>query len=98
MNIEFKLNFYFEKYKDYSFKTNEEFKRMFIKKEGDFILLNELVLLVNKYQVKKFGTNLHNECDINGLSRKISKRLNNKIRKKYGTVSERLRRKSKYAN
>lgn len=98
MNLEFKLNYYFEKYKDTSFKTNEIFKRDFIKKEGDFTLLNELVLLINKYQVKKFGTNLCNECNINGLSKKISKRISNANRKKYGTIEERKRRKSKYAN
>lgn len=60
MNLEFKFNYYFELYKETPILSNENFKMKFIKKHGDFIYLNELVIMINKYQVKKYGTNLNN--------------------------------------
>lgn len=58
--MEFKLNYYFELYKETSILSNENFKMKFIKKHGDFKYLNELVIMINRYQVKKYGTNLTN--------------------------------------
>lgn len=60
MNLEFKLNFYFEKYKDSSLNSNDEFRKKFIKEHGNFPYLNELILMINRYQVKKYGSNLNN--------------------------------------
>ena len=60
MNLNFKLNYYFEKYKDTSLNSNEDFRLKFIKENGKFEYLNELILMINRYQVKKYGSNLNN--------------------------------------
>ena len=60
MNLNFKLNYYFEKYKDKSLNSNEDFRLKFIKENGKFEYLNELILMINRYQVKKYGCNLNN--------------------------------------
>ena len=60
MNLNFKLNYYFEKYKDKSINSNEDFRLKFIKENGKFEYLNELILMINRYQVKKYGCNLNN--------------------------------------
>lgn len=60
MNLDFKLNYYFEKYKNTSLNSNEDFRLKFIKEHGNFPYLNELILMINRYQVKKYGSNLNN--------------------------------------
>jgi len=53
--LEFQLNYYFEMYKDKSFRNAKEFKTHFTKKHGEFPLLKELYLMIDKYQIKKYG-------------------------------------------
>ena len=53
--LEFKLNYYFELYKDKSFHNAKEFKTYFIKKHGEFPYLSELYMMMDKYQIKKYG-------------------------------------------
>lgn len=61
-NLEFKLNYYYYKYRDYYFINSEYFRYMFIKREKyRFCLLNELIIMINKYQIKKYGYSLHIE-------------------------------------
>lgn len=96
MNMEFKLNYYFELYKESPISSNEDFKMKFIKKHGDFRYLNELVIMINKYQVKKYGTNLNNYIrqykTYEDIKReKISARQRNMRR--FGTRLEQKRRK-----
>ena len=50
--LEFKLNYYFEKYKNASVISSPKFKEVFIKKEGEFELLNELLVMIQRYQIK----------------------------------------------
>lgn len=58
-NLEFKLNYYYYKYRNYYIINSEEFRRMFIKKEKyRFALLNELIVMINRYQVKRYGYSL----------------------------------------
>ncbi len=56
--LEFKLNMYFEEYKDKPLPTREEFRKHFKDKHGEFQLVNELILKIEKYQFKKYGQTL----------------------------------------
>ena len=53
--MEFKLNYYFQLYKDVAFKNSTEFKGMFVKKHGELRYINELVVKISNYQTKKYG-------------------------------------------
>ena len=55
---EFKLNFYFSKYKDKSLQNRDEFRRRFKKEHGSFQHLEELIFMIEKYQIKKYGRTL----------------------------------------
>ena len=55
---EFKLNYYFEILKDTSFVSRQEFREMFLKKYGKFLYLNELILMIENYQLKKYGSRI----------------------------------------
>ena len=55
---EFKLNYYFEMYKDKAFNNHKEFRREFIKKHGNFRYVSELIVMVYNYQNKKYGDRL----------------------------------------
>jgi len=50
---EFQINYYFNLYKDEPLQNAKQFKARFIKKHGNFKYLNEVVLRINRYQVKK---------------------------------------------
>ena len=53
--LDFKLNYYFEKYKEYPMGSVTKFKADFINKEGNFKYLSELIVMIQKYQINKFG-------------------------------------------
>ena len=53
--LEFKLQYYFEKYKDIGLTSTSKFKTEFIKTEGNFDLLNELIVMIQRYQFHKYG-------------------------------------------
>ena len=55
---EFQINYYFNLYKDEPLRNSKDFKAKFIKKHGDFKYLNEVILRINRYQVKKYGNGL----------------------------------------
>ena len=87
--LDFKLNYYFNELKDLSFQLREKFKSRFIKRYGRFELLNELVLMVENYQMKKYGETIcsfnpgktKNESDkIRRLERQ--RKYNRKMRKR----------------
>ena len=94
--LEFKLNYYFEKYKDSSMISITNFKREFTKREGKFDLLNELIKMIYDYQLKKYG-----ECLVSGdmiVNKKRRKNYfnnmeNARLRYRFGTVEERKARK-----
>ena len=55
---EFKINYYFNMYKDEPLQNTQQFKKNFIKKHGNFQYINEIILRINQYQVKKYGNGL----------------------------------------
>lgn len=95
--LEFKLQYYFELYKDTSIFYVGRFKQEFKSKHGDFPLLYELIIMIQRYQHKKYGDLLaygDNIMEIRGKgvrSRNESKRY----RDRFGNREERDRRKLK---
>ena len=93
--LEFKLNYYFNKYKESCVISTPKFKEDFIKKEGKFELMNELIVMIQRYQYKKYselipdGTNTFETLG-NG---KRNQKENCRNRNRFGTKEERLRRK-----
>lgn len=59
-NLDFKLNLYFNMYKDKPLPNGDEFRKNFKKEHGKFPYLNELVVMLINYQVKKYGQQLPN--------------------------------------
>lgn len=57
-SIDFKLNYYYHKYKDTSLPNSDEFRMRFIRDHGNFPYLNELIVMIINYQVKKYGQTL----------------------------------------
>ena len=57
---EFKLEFYFNLYKDKPLKNRDEFRKNFKKVHGKFLYLPELIVRIEKYQIKKYGETLNN--------------------------------------
>ena len=98
--LEFKLNMYFEEYKDTSVCKTSEFKKDFIKKHGEFPLLNELIIMIQKYQIKKYGSTLDrsNFIETNKNQRRISVMEQNRNIKRFGTKKEREARKKVVGN
>ena len=57
---EFKLEFYFNLYKDKPLKNRDEFRKNFKKAHGNFLYLPELIVRIENYQIKKYGETLDN--------------------------------------
>lgn len=57
---EFKLEFYFNLYKDKPLKNRDEFRKNFKKVHGNFLYLPELIFRIENYQIKKYGETLDN--------------------------------------
>ena len=93
--LEFKLNYYFEKYKDTCIISLTKFKDNFIKENGDFPLLNELAIMINKYQIKKYGDLLASGKKTGVIVKRGTyyRRADQRIRTRFGTKEERNRRK-----
>lgn len=93
--LEFKLNYYFEKLKDTPIASVSKFKSAFIKKYGDFELLGELSIMIQRYQLKKYGQVLESGTFLNKRDKKNSYN-NREIARNlriFGTKEERLKRK-----
>jgi len=54
-NIEFKLQMYFSMYKDTPLENRGKFREKFKKKHGAFQYLNELIVMIERYQIDKYG-------------------------------------------
>ena len=63
--LDFKLNLYYEILKDKSFTNSEEFRRYFQRHYGNFQYINELIVKINKYQIKKYGQSMIYYSDFN---------------------------------
>ena len=57
---EFKLEFYFNLYKDKPLKSRDEFRKNIKKAHGNFLYLPELIVRIENYQIKKYGETLDN--------------------------------------
>lgn len=80
---EFKLNYYFNEYKDKPFKSSRHFRNMFIKKNGKFQGLDKLVVMIYNYQVKKFGQILLCGIILDTKEEIERKKINSKQRERY---------------
>ena len=56
---DFKLQFYFNLYKDKAMITRSLFRVEFIKRHGEFKYLEELIRMIEDYQINKYGTTLY---------------------------------------
>lgn len=68
---EFKLNFYFNLYKDKEMKNRDVFRANFHKLHGKFNYLEELIIMIEKYQIKNYGCILHSD-EVNEIKRIIN--------------------------
>lgn len=98
--LEFKLQYYFEKYKDSNILSTTKFRYNFIKTEGEFPLINELIVKILRYQYKKYG-------DLVGSGKSIFRRCkkgelhayqNRRMYTRFGSKEERNIRKRRYDN
>lgn len=93
--LEFKLNYYVEKYKDTCMISTTEFKNRFIKENGEFPLLSELVIMIHKYQMRTYGDLVTKGlwCGRNVKKGTYYRKAEQRERCKFGTKEERKRRK-----
>lgn len=56
---DFKLQFYFNLYKDKAMVTRNLFRVEFIKRHGEFKYLEELIRMIEDYQINKYGATLY---------------------------------------
>lgn len=98
--LEFKLEYYFNLYKDTVLVSTTKFKDTFIKKHGDFELLPELINMIQKYQYKKYGNLLQTGKIISRDIKRgsFNKREYSRVHSRFGTKEERNRRKIKEAH
>ena len=84
----FKLKMYFEKYKDLPLPSREKFRYNFKKKHGEFQYLEELMLMIEKYQLKKYGETLSNCVTLRTKEecRKINRRANAREKRRLENV------------
>ena len=57
-SLDFKLNYYYYKYKDIPLPNGDGFRKKFKAKHGNFPYLNELIVMIINYQVRKYGCQL----------------------------------------
>lgn len=56
--LDFKLNLYFNMYKDTPLPNSDDFRKRFKRRHGKFPYLNELIFRIINYQVKTYGSTL----------------------------------------
>lgn len=93
--LEFKLNYYFEKYKDTCIISTSKFKDIFKKENGEFSLLSELIVMIQRYQYKKYGNLIPYPESIIRINKKnaYNNKYNARMRTLFGTKEERRKRK-----
>lgn len=87
---EFKLNFYFTLYKDKPLPNRLLFRERFKKHHGYFQYLEELIVMIERYQMKKYG---HTLSFNNYRTKEECKRLSVNDRNRKRMLRERLGRK-----
>lgn len=59
----FKQLLYFEKYKDYPISARDKFRNYFTTNHGRYKDINEVIKMIERYQVKKYGCTLQSDLD-----------------------------------
>lgn len=77
MMLQFKLNYYFEKYKDTSIVSRDNFRQKFRKENGRFKYLEELIIMIEKYQIKKYGSGIDRSDFIPSRNKAERDKVNN---------------------
>lgn len=75
---DFKLNYYFNLYKDTRSRNRKYFKYIFELNHGPYDKLDELMSMIEHYQIKKYGQMLY-EYDLTSQQRQIIRKLNASI-------------------
>lgn len=75
--MDFKLNYYFQKYKDTSIVSRNDFRLRFKKENGKFNYLEELIVMIEQYQIKKYGAGLDRSDFIRSRNKTERDRVNN---------------------
>ena len=78
--LEFQLNYYFEKYKDVSIVSRNDFRQRFRKENGKFTYLEELIMMIERYQIKKYGSSLGRGDFIYSRTKEERDKINNKYK------------------
>lgn len=71
---EFKLNLYFNMYKNYPIGSRDKFRGRFIAKHGRFHYLPELILMIEEYQKNKYGQTIWEEMSYSQSRKKKGRR------------------------
>lgn len=91
--LDFKLNYYFEKYKDYPIPQVKEFREKFIKENGKFTYFRELVIMIQKYQIKKYGAIIDGKTGASLDNEVVYRRNKHRYYTRFGNKEEREKRK-----
>lgn len=71
---DFKLQLYFNMYKEYPVGSRDSFRAMFMKKHGRFHYLPELILMIERYQRDKYGITIWKEVSYAPSKKKKGRR------------------------
>jgi hypothetical protein len=76
---EFKLQFYFNLYKNKALPNRDEFRKNFKKNYGEFQYTEELIKMIEKYQMRKYGETLHDGKSIEHRTSEERSKINKKV-------------------
>lgn len=93
--LDFKINMYFEKYKDTPIKSYTKFRNIFEKENGHFIYLREVYIMIYKYQKDRYGSvfDKGDKIDDRISSKIIKNREKGYLAYRFGSKEERNKRK-----
>lgn len=96
-NEDFKMDYYFQKYKEYTMISLEYFRKEFKKTEGNYDKIDELFRKIQRHQIAKYGNVVGTGGHIFVENRRVTKNDGRKIKRRFGTKAERrARRKEHY--
>ena len=96
-NEEFKMNVYFEKYKECEMMSVYYFKKHFYEKEGKYYKIDDLVRKIQRYQINKYGNIVGTGGWAYADNKKASRQDWTTANNRFGTKKERrARRKEHY--
>lgn len=88
---DFKFNYYLNLYKEHPLPNRNEFRKNFRKKHGKYVHIEELIVAIENYQLKKYGQTLNSQfvsrtsnVELTKISQK--ERYKKWYKKKYGKI------------